>query len=114
VDTFGAFFLCSGLALSGLIDPRIAYALLIVYFILSIDIYLATFTTGEFRLSYWIFGPTELRLAMCIGNIAVIFHPLVGAYRLFDVAGVIAIVVLSLITIVSVIRNVRVLYINGL
>ena len=118
VDTFGALFLLSGLAFSGLMDPRVAYALLIVYFMLSIDIYLATFTTGSFRLSFWIFGPTELRVLICIGNIVVTFHPISQLFgmqfRLLDVGGVIAIPVLAIILLVSVIRNVRFLYLSEL
>lgn len=116
VDTFGAFFLLSGLALSGLMDPRIAYALLIVYFMLSIDIYLATFTTGSFRLSFWIFGPTELRLLICVGNVVLIFHPLATVfgkhYRLLDAGGAVAIAVLAVILIISVIRTIRLLYVS--
>src|SRR5436189_135264 len=84
-------------------NERFAYALLIVYFMLSIDIYLATFTTGSFRLSFWIFGPTELRVLICIGNIVVTFHPISQLFgmqfRLLDAGGMIAIPVLSIILI---------------
>src|SRR5215468_4359459 len=52
VDAFGTFFLLGGLALSGYMSERIAIGLLIVYFMLSIEVYLATYTLGTFHLSF--------------------------------------------------------------
>src|SRR6266576_3735186 len=59
VDAFGALALMGGLALSGYMHPVIAIGLLIVFLLLSIQSYLATYTMGEFHLSFWRFGPTE-------------------------------------------------------
>src|SRR5215475_1857039 len=42
VDAFGTFFLLGGLAVSGYMSERVAVGLLIVYFMLSIEVYLAT------------------------------------------------------------------------
>jgi len=94
VDSFGALFLMGGLALSGYMHPAIAIALLIAFLLLSIQSYLATYTMGEFHLSFWRFGPTELRILLAIGNVALLHSPIVhllghGPYRLFDVGGVI-------------------------
>src|SRR5579872_1322699 len=61
VDTFGALFLFGGLALSGYMSERIALGLLIAYFMLSIEVYLATYALGTFHISFWKFSPTELR-----------------------------------------------------
>src|ERR1044071_4176890 len=44
VDAFGTFFLLGGLALSGYMGAWIAAGLLIVYFMLSIEVYLDTYT----------------------------------------------------------------------
>src|SRR5581483_8585302 len=60
LDAVGSFFLMSGLAFSGYMSPSVAYAFLIFYLLLSIEIYLATYTIGTFHLSFWSFGPTEL------------------------------------------------------
>src|SRR5579872_5242686 len=68
-DAIGTFFLMTGLALSGLMTPMVALAFLIAYLLLSIEIYLATYTVGTFHLSYWNFGPTELRILLSIGNL---------------------------------------------
>jgi archaetidylinositol phosphate synthase len=93
VDTFGALALMGGLALSGYMRPWIAIGLLIAFLMLSIQSYLATHALGEFRLSFFRFGPTELRLLLVAGNLALLWRPEVhffdGKYRLFDVGGVI-------------------------
>src|SRR3954454_19740616 len=74
-DAIGTFFLLGGLGLSGYMSPYIALALLVAYFMLSIEVYLTTYTIGTFHLSFWSFGPTELRLLLCIGNIALFWRP---------------------------------------
>jgi archaetidylinositol phosphate synthase len=94
VDSFGALFLMGGLALSRYMQPGLAIALLIAFLLLSIQSYLATYTIGEFHLSFWRFGPTELRILLAIGNLAILRNPVVhllghGPYRLFDVGGTI-------------------------
>src|SRR5512133_2928954 len=60
VDAFGTLFLLGGLGLSGYMSERVAAGLLVVYFLLSIEVYLATYTLGKFNLSHWSFSPTEL------------------------------------------------------
>lgn len=96
VDSFGALFLMAGLALSGYMQPALAIALLIAFLMLSIQSYLATYTMSEFHLSFWRFGPTELRILLAIGNLALLWHPWVhpfhqGPYRLFDVGGAVGV-----------------------
>ncbi len=80
-DTFAAFFLMGGLALSGYIHPAIAFGLLIAFLMLSIEAYLATYTLGQFQLSYWKFGPTEIRLLLAAGNLALLRWPTVESSR---------------------------------
>ena len=93
VDSFGALALMGGLTLSGYMHPAIAIGLLIAFLMLSIQSYLATHALGEFHLSFWRFGPTELRILLAIGNLALLRWPMVhfagGFYRLFDVGGAI-------------------------
>src|SRR5580765_361946 len=114
VDCFGVLFLLGGLALSGFMSPFIAMGVLIAYFMLSIEIYLATYCLTVFRLSFWGVGPTELRVVLAIGTLALIRDPHVEmwgrAFRLFDVGGVVAIGALATTLLVSVARNVRALY----
>ncbi len=89
VDSFGGLALMSGLAVSGYMHPYIAIGLLVAFLMLSIQSYLATYTLGEFQLSFWSFGPTELRILLSVGNVALLFRPMIfhGHYRLFDVGG---------------------------
>jgi phosphatidylglycerophosphate synthase len=113
-DAFGALFLLGGLALSGYITVTVALALLVAFSLLSINVYLATYTIGTFRLSFYKFSPTELRAAIAIGNVAVMFRPLVHVFGqkrlLFDVAAVIASFLMVVVLVISVIRNVVTLY----
>src|SRR5689334_7205072 len=53
LDAVGMSALMAGLALSGYLSLLIAGAFLIAYLLLSIEIYLATYTIGTFHLSYW-------------------------------------------------------------
>jgi archaetidylinositol phosphate synthase len=112
VDSFGGLALMAGLALSGYMHPWVAIGLLIGFLLLSIQSYLATYTLGEFQLSFWNFGPTELRILLAVGNVALLYHPLVfhGQYRLFDVGGVAGLIGMSAMLIFFTARNTRRLY----
>ena len=114
VDSFGALALMGGLALSGYMHPSIAVGLLVAFLMLSIQSYLATHALGEFRISFWHFGPTELRILLAIGNVALLWKPVVrllgGTYRLFDVGGSIGLVGMSLMLVVFTAQNTIRLY----
>src|SRR5215813_7536434 len=77
IDAFGALFLISGLGLSGYMNGTIALILIIAYFLLSIELYLATYAIGVFRLSFGIWGPTELRIVVAFGTFVLLKKPLV-------------------------------------
>ncbi len=114
IDTFGGLFLMGGLAFSGFIDWRIALGMFVAFLMLSVQVYLATYTVGTFQLSFAKFGPTEIRILLGLGNMALWFHPdariLGSAYRVFDVAGIVAIVGMSLMLVTSTVFNTRKLY----
>jgi archaetidylinositol phosphate synthase len=111
LDSIGAVVLMIGLALSGYMSPAIAIGLLILFLLLSIQSYLATYTLGEFRMSFWSFGPTELRVLLVLGNLAVLRWPtVVQGYRLFDVGGAAGIAGMSAILIYFTARNIVRLY----
>jgi phosphatidylglycerophosphate synthase len=114
VDTLGALALMGGLALSGYMHPWIAMALLVAFLMLSIQTYLATHTLGEFRLSFWRFGPTELRILLAVGNLALLWKPAIhflgGEYRLFDVGGAVGLAGMGLMLVVFTIKNTVRLY----
>jgi phosphatidylglycerophosphate synthase len=114
VDSFGALFLIGGMGMSGYMTGTIAMGLIIAYFLLAIEIYLATYTIGVFRLSFGIWGPTELRIVLALGTLVLMKKPLVTIagreYLLCDVGGVVTIAVLVGFAIYSTIRNTMKLY----
>jgi archaetidylinositol phosphate synthase len=114
IDTFGGFFLMGGLALSGFVDWRITLGIFVVFLMLSIQVYLATYTVGAFQLSFAKFGPTEIRILLAAGNVAVWFYPNArvfgSSYQIFDVGGMAAIAGMSLMLILSTIFNTVKLY----
>ena len=112
VDSLGALAMMVGLALSGYMQPSIAVGLLVAFLLLSIQSYLATYTLGEFQLSFWNFGPTELRVLLAIGNLALLRWPNVwhGRYRLFDVGGSAGLIGMAAMLIFFTLRNTRRLY----
>jgi archaetidylinositol phosphate synthase len=112
VDSFGSLALMGGLALSGYMHPYIAIGLLVAFLMLSIQSYLATYTIGEFRLSFWSFGPTELRVLLAIGNLALFHWPTVlkAHYQLFDVGGAIGLIGMAVMLIYFAASNAYRLY----
>src|SRR5215475_13745480 len=114
-DAIGTFFLMGGLAVSSYMNPFIGLGLLVAYLLLSIEVYLTTYTIGAFHLSFWSFGPTELRLLLCIGNLVVFLRgPMVKLmgmeYRLFDIGGTIGIIGMGLMLVWSSVRHTLQLY----
>jgi phosphatidylglycerophosphate synthase len=114
VDAFGALFLLGGLALSGYMSPLVAGGVLIAYLMMSIEVYLAAHTLGQFKITYANLGPTELRILLSIGALWLLARSHVtilgGTYLLFDVGGVIAIGALLAILIVTTMQHTRALY----
>jgi len=114
VDALSALFLFGGLGLSGSMHPGIALGLLLAYNLLAMESYLATYTIGEFRLTHFLFGRTELRALLVIGNLYVLFKPMVhiGGHtlRLFDVGGAIGIVGMVFVFALTALRNTVRLY----
>jgi len=114
VDAFGALFLLGGLALSGYMSSLIAIGLPIAYLLLSIEVYLASYTLGDFKISYFKMSPTELRILLSVGNLMLLYKSVVHlfgrAYKLFDVAGAVGITGMMMVLVISVIRNTAKLY----
>jgi hypothetical protein len=94
--------------------PMIAAVVLIAYFLLSIETFLATYCVGKFQMSHWGAGPTELRILLAVGTLVLFVKPMVTigsrAYPLFDVGGIVAAVVLTIIAVITTLRHVRELY----
>ena len=114
LDIVGITLLVGGLACSGYMTPLVALALLVAYLLVSAEVFLATAAHGLFRMSFLWFGPTELRIVLAAGTIALFNDPYVdvgafGRYRLFDVGGVVAAVGLTAALVSATVRNTRIL-----
>jgi phosphatidylglycerophosphate synthase len=114
LDALCMLFIFAGLILGGHISPVLGGGFLIAYYLLTIEIALATHAVGVFRISFWRFGPTELRILLALGSLRLMhsdFVRIAGTdYRLFDIGGVIGILALVVTFIVSAVRNAHTLY----
>ncbi len=113
LDSFGALILMGGLARSGYINPWIAVGILVCFLLLSIEVYLTTYTLGSFQLSYGKLGPTEIRLALIAGNFALYFrgpYAFGGRSLLFDIGGSVGMAGMLIILVVSTVKHIAQLY----
>jgi phosphatidylglycerophosphate synthase len=114
LDTVGALLIVTGLGLSGYMTPLVAAAVLVAYYLLSIEVFLAASALKTFQMGFFGFGPTELRILMAIGTVALFDHATVDIagrrFLLFDVGGVCAAVGMTLFFLVSAAKNTRALY----
>jgi archaetidylinositol phosphate synthase len=115
LDVLCILFIFAGLVLGGHMSLPVGGGFLLAYYLLMIEIALATHAVGVFRISFWKFGPTELRILLAIGSLRLIqsdFVTIAGMdYLLFDVGGVVAIAGLVVTFVVSAISNTRALYV---
>ena len=114
VDVFGALAMMGGLALSGMLHWQIAIAMLLGFLVLSSESYLATYTLGRFELSQGLFGPTELRILLAIGNLALLHSPYATVFGhrllLFDLGGSIGAAGMFVMAIAVTLRHTAQLY----
>jgi phosphatidylglycerophosphate synthase len=114
IDEFGIAFLFGGLALSGYMTPWVAALVLIAYFMLCIEVYLATHVLDVFRMTFFRMGPTELRILLAVGNTVAIVRPAVSPFGepmlLFDLGGIVGAAGLALTLFYSAVVNARRLY----
>ena len=114
LDVVGILFLFTGLVAGGFMTPLVGAAFLIAYYLLTVEIALATHTVGTFRISYWKMGPTEMRLLLAAGTLQLLRSPdvvLFGSrYLLFDVGGMAGVAALLATFLASAISNTRILY----
>jgi phosphatidylglycerophosphate synthase len=116
LDALGILFLIGGLVLGGYMSLVVGAGFLVAYYLLTIEIALATHALGTFRLSYWKMGPTELRILLAIGTLMLLRSDSVviagQRFLLFDVGGVVAIAGLLITFLSSAIQNTRKLYLE--
>jgi archaetidylinositol phosphate synthase len=114
VDAFGSIALMCGLGYSGFLHWQTAVAMLVAFLLLSSECYLATYTLSRFQLSQGIFGPTEIRILLIVGNLALLHNPYASPFGhkilLFDLGGTIAAVGMFAMAIVTTMGHTAQLY----
>jgi hypothetical protein len=88
--------------------------MLVAFLVLSSESYLATYTLSCFQLSQGIFGPTEIRILLILGNLALLRSPYSTLFGhtmlLFDLGGTIAAVCMFAAAIFVTVRHTAELY----
>ena len=115
MDGLGEVIVMIGIGLSPYVDFRIAMIALVGYMLMANLVYILTYVSGEFRISYIGLGPTEVRLILIITNILIFFlgNPTVttrwGVYSVYNVVVIGLAVLLYSIYIVVTYINARAL-----
>ena len=113
-DVFGSAALMCGLGCSGFLHWPVAMAMLIAFLVLSSESYLATYTLSCFQLSQGLFGPTEIRILLVLGNLALLRSPYstVFGHRmlLFDLGGAIASICMFAVAMATTVQHTAQLY----
>jgi phosphatidylglycerophosphate synthase len=113
-DIFGSVALMCGLGFSGFLHWQTAIALLVAFLVLSSESYLATYTLSCFQLSQGIFGPTEIRILLIVGDLALLRSPYSTVFGhtvlLFDLGGIIAACGMAAMAITVAVRHTAQLY----
>jgi phosphatidylglycerophosphate synthase len=69
VDAFSQLLIFIGLGLSPYISYEVATLALLGYLLMSVYVYVDTYVTGVFKISYGKFGPTEMRAIAILANL---------------------------------------------
>jgi archaetidylinositol phosphate synthase len=117
IDLAGTAMLFGGVAASGYMSPVIAVLVVAAYYLVSAETFLATHSRGIFKMAFLGVGPTELRVLLAAGAIALINTPVVAPFgidpvRLWDLGGVIGAAGMTGAFIVSSVRNGHALYLE--
>jgi phosphatidylglycerophosphate synthase len=117
LDLAGTAFLFAGLAASGHMSSLIAALVVAAFFLVSAEAYLATHARGVFKMAFLGIGPTELRILLAAGALALIAAPVIrpmgmAEIRLFDLGGIVGVIGMVTTFVVTTGKNIRALYIE--
>ena len=73
LDMVAVFFIIFGLGLSKGMNMSLALAVILSYYLVSINTFLSAYTQGKFKFAFGKIGPTEIRLILIITNITFLF-----------------------------------------
>jgi phosphatidylglycerophosphate synthase len=114
LDAVGFAAIVGGLVLGGHMTPALGLGFLSAYFLVVVEIALATHARGTFRMSAFGVGPTELRILLAAGTLQLMRSGVVDLighrWLLFDVGGAVGIAGLLLAFVRSAVANGMALY----
>jgi archaetidylinositol phosphate synthase len=115
IDLAGTAMVFAGLAASGHMSSTVAALFVASFFLVSAEAYLATHTRGIFKMAFLGVGPTELRIVLAAGAVALISAPVVSPFglfeiRLFDLGGIVGVAGMIMTFVITSIVNTRALY----
>jgi archaetidylinositol phosphate synthase len=114
LDAVGFAALFGGLVLGGHMSVALGLGFLAAYYLLVIEISLATHARGTFKLSFWKVGPTELRILLAAGVLQLMRSDTVAMlgreWLLFDIGGAVAIAGFLFAFVAAAVRNGVALY----
>jgi len=114
LDAVGFAALFGGLMLGHHMSLTIGLAFLAAYYLLVVEISLATHARGTFKLAFLKIGPTELRILLSIGTLQLMRSDVVSIlgrqWLLFDVGGTVAIAGFLVAFVAGAVRNGIALY----
>ena len=117
LDLAGTALLFAGLAASGYMSSLMAALVVAAFFLVSAEAYLATHSRGVFKMSFLGVGPTELRILLAAGALALIAAPVISPMgmaeiRLFDLGGIVGVMGMVTTFLVTAGKNIRALYLE--
>jgi phosphatidylglycerophosphate synthase len=114
LDAVGILSIIAGLVAGGVMSLGPGAAFLVAYYLLTIEVALATHALGTFRISFWKLGPTELRLLLAAGTFQLLRSPwsVIGDQRLllFDIGAAVGAAALFVTFVVAAITSTVTLY----
>ncbi|MDQ1679356.1 MAG: hypothetical protein QOI42_215, partial [Frankiaceae bacterium] len=114
LDAVGFAALFGGLMLGGHMSVAWGLGFLAAYYLLVVEISLATHARGTFKLAFFKIGPTELRILLALGTLQLMRTDAVSIlgrqWLLFDVGGAVAAAGFLVAFVVGAVRNGVALY----
>ena len=111
LDSASETIIFIGLGLSPYVNLNLAFLALIGYLLLSIFVFISTYVSGEFKISYGSFGPTEIRAVAILANTLIFFmgNPVVGIFgreiALYDLLlGIVTVALFSIFIVSTILR----------
>ncbi len=112
-DAYSTIMIVIGLGLSSVMAFYVGVALVVVYLVMSINVYLETHVDATFKMGYGLLGPTEGRVILILLNTVAVFAgpirfaPLGDGATVFDLAGLIGAAAMALLLLTRAVSNLR-------